>query len=230
MPPPAAESGAQARKAILIVDDHPMLRRGLAALLESEPSLSVCGNAATCAAALEAVRAQRPDLVILDLELERGTLGGLELIAALAECSPPIPALVLSMHDEAVYAERALRAGARGYVTKQQLDDTVLDAVRRVLEGDIYMSPRLADRLAAKYLGVRTLAADSPLQVLTNRELQVFQLVGHGKTTRQIAEELHLSIKTIESHSEHIKQKLGLESRAAMVRSATHWVAGGHMR
>jgi DNA-binding NarL/FixJ family response regulator len=215
-----------AKKAILIVDDHPMLRRGLAALIESESDLVVCGEVASCAAALDAIREHLPDLVMVDLSLEGSD--GLDLIKEMKARHPAIPALVLSMYDEAVYAERALRAGAWGYVTKQQVDDTVLLAIRRLLGGEMYLSGKLERRLAAKYLGGRTVMAESRLQALSDRELQVFRLIGQGRGTRQIAETLHLSIKTVESHREHIKQKLRLESATELAHRATQWVETGH--
>ena len=226
MPATTTEKGLPARKAILIVDDHPMLRRGLAALIESESDLVVCGEVASCAAALDAIREHLPDLVMVDLSLEGSD--GLDLIKEMKARHPEIPALVLSMYDEAVYAERALRAGAWGYVTKQELDDTVLLAIRRLLGGEMYLSGKLERRLAAKYLGERTVMAESPLQALSDRELQVFRLIGRGRGTRQIAETLHLSIKTVESHREHIKQKLRLESATELAHRATQWVETGH--
>jgi DNA-binding NarL/FixJ family response regulator len=218
----ATETGRPGRKAILIVDDHPMLRRGLAALVESEPDLSVCGEAATYQAALEAIRESQPELVIVDLELDGRD--GLDLIKDMQARHPEIPVLVLSMHDEAVYAERCLRAGARGYVTKQELDDTVLTAIRRLLAGEVYMSDTLQERLAVKFVAGRTLDTDSPLDALSDRELQVFRLIGRGRSTRQIAASLTLSIKTIESHVEHIKHKLDLESAAQLAHCAIQWV------
>ncbi len=225
MPAKKTERTHQAKKAIFIVDDHPVLRRGLASLIESEPDLAVCGEASTCQAALRGIGQSKPDLVIVDLGLEG--CDGLELLKDVKLRHPKTPALVLSVHDESLYAERALRAGARGYVTKQQLDDTVLTAIRRVLSGETYMSDKLATRLAAKFVGGQTLEDDSPLDVLSDRELEVFRLIGQGQGTRQIAQRLHLSIKTIESYREHIKQKLTLESGAELVRRATAWVETG---
>ncbi len=219
------EPGLPARRTILIVDDHPLLRHGLAALIKSVPELEVCGEAATCAAALEAIREHTPDLVIVDIALDGAD--GLDLIKAMKARHPEIPALVLSMYDEALYAERALRAGARGYVNKQQLDDTLLVAIRRVLNGEMYLSEKTGARFAAKFLGGATLEKDSPLAVLTDRELEVFRLIGQGLCTREISQQLHLSVKTIESYREHIKQKLALESGAELVRRATLWVEGG---
>lgn len=215
------ERGRPGRKTILIVDDHPVLRRGLAALIESETDLAVCGEAATYQAALEAIRESQPDLVIVDLELDGRD--GLDLIKDMKARHSEVPALVLSMHDEAVYAERCLRAGARGYLTKQELDDTVLTAIRRLLAGEVYMSDKLQGRLAVKFVAGRTLDTDSPLDALSDRELQVFRLIGRGRSTRQIAASLTLSIKTIESHVEHIKHKLDLESAAQLAHCAIQW-------
>lgn len=217
-----AEPGHPPNKSILIVDDHPVLRRGLAALIESEPGLTVCGKVATRAVALKLIRKNRPDLVIVDLLL-RGD-DGLELIKAMKIHHPKIPALVLSMHDESVYAERSLRAGAKGYVTKQQLDETLLLALRRVLDGETYLSEKLEARLAMKYLGGETLETDASLEALSDRELQVFRLIGEGQSTRQIAGYLNLSVKTIESHNEHIKQKLTLASSVELAQRAIQWV------
>jgi len=219
------EQGTQGKKAILIVDDHPVLRRGLAAMIDSEPDLVVCAEAGSCPAGLDAVRENAPDLVIVDLAL--GDDDGLTLIKSMKSHHPEIPALVLSMHDESLYAERCLRAGARGYVTKQQLDDTVLVAIRCLLGGETYMSDSLRARLAAKFTGGRTLETSSPLDALSDRQLQVFRLIGEGHTTRQIAEALNLSVKTIESHRESIKHKLTLETSAELSRRATQWVETG---
>jgi DNA-binding NarL/FixJ family response regulator len=219
------EQSIPGKKAILIVDDHPVIRRGLTAMIDSEPDLIVCAEAADGPAALEAIRENPPDLVIVDLAL--GDDDGLVLIKEIKAQHPKIPALVLSMHDEALYAERCLRAGARGYVTKQQLDDTVLVAIRCLLDGDTYMSDSLRARLAAKFTGGQTLETSSPLDALSDRQLQVFRLIGEGHTTRQIAEALNLSVKTIESHRESIKQKLTLETSAELARRATQWVETG---
>jgi DNA-binding NarL/FixJ family response regulator len=216
------EKDLPTKKRILIVDDHPLVRRGLTALIESEPDLAVCGEAATCRAALEAIGEIQPDLVIVDLSL--GDEDGLDVVKAVKTRHPEVPSLVLSMHDESVYAERSLRAGALGYVTKQQLDDTVLVAIRRLLDGEMYLSDKLEGRLAAKYIGGRTLETDSPLTVLSDRELHVFRLIGQGQTTREIAGVLKLSIKTVESHREHIKNKLSLNTSAELAQRATQWV------
>ena len=170
-------------------------------------------------------RASQPDLVIVDLVLEG--CDGLDLVKYMKTHHPQIPALVLSMHDEAVYAERSLRAGARGYITKQELGDTLLAAIQRLLDGEMYMSHKLKARLAEKFVTGRTLQTSSPLDALSDRELQVFRLIGQGRSTRQIAETLHLSIKTIESHREHIKRKLSIASAAELAQRATQWIETG---
>lgn len=216
-----------AGKNILIVDDHPVMRRGLASLIEFEPDLAVCGEAADGHAALEAIRLHHPDLVIVDLELAGSD--GLDLVKEMKVHHAEIPALVLSMHSESVFAERSLRAGARGYVTKNQLDETVLSAIRCLLAGGVYMSPTLQARLAARFVAGRTLDDDSPVGALSDRELQVFRLIGQGKSTRQVGEILHLSIKTIESHREHIKQKLDLQSAQELVQCAVRWAETGRL-
>jgi len=222
MMPATPESIRSAPKRILIVDDHPMLRRGIAALIDAEPGLEVCAEAATFEAAKEAIRDAQPDLVIVDIALDGRD--GLELVKGMRMQHSEIPALVLSMHDEAVYGERALKAGAHGYVSKQELDDKVLLAIRNVLAGGTYMSDALKTRIVARFMGGGTLDAGSLLDVLSDRELQVFRLVGEGHTTRQIANVLTLSVKTIESHLEHIKHKLTLDSAAELAQRATQFV------
>lgn len=224
MPVTTPEPSRSAKKSILIIDDHPLVRRGLTSLIDFEADLFVCGEAATNKGALKAIRASQPHLVLVDLELDG--CHGLDLIRDMKIRHPNIPALVLSMHDESVYAERSLRAGAAGYISKQQLYETLLIAIRCVLAGEIYMSDQLQVRLATKCLGQKIMAPDSPLSSLTDRELQVFRLIGKGRTTRQIAEDLSLSIKTIESHREHIKRKLAIDSAAQLVQRATLWAEG----
>ncbi len=199
-----------------------MLRRGLVSLIESEPDLLVCGEAATCSAGLEAIRKHEPDLVIVDLMLEASD--GLDLVKEVKEHHSKIPVLVLSMHEEALYAERSLKAGARGYVTKGQLVDTVLTAIRRLLDGRTYLSDELQARMAEKFIGGQTLATESPVHSLSDRELQVFRLIGQGWSTREIADTLILSVKTVESHREHIKHKLDIKSASKLVQRATQWV------
>jgi DNA-binding NarL/FixJ family response regulator len=224
---PASDPAAAVRKKLLVVDDHPILRRGLTMLIESEPGLAVCGAVGTRAAALKAIRESPPDLAIVDLAL--GDEDGLDFLKELRTRYPEVPSLVLSMHDEAVYAERALSAGALGYVAKHELDQTVLGAIRCALAGQIYLSEALQRRLAERYIRGRTLEVSSPVHTLSDRELQVFRLIGHGRTTRQIAATLNRSVKTIESHLEHIKNKLGLLSAAELAHRATQWVETGRI-
>jgi DNA-binding NarL/FixJ family response regulator len=207
---------------ILLVDDHPLMRRGLAGLIDSEPDLAVCAEAASCRAAIDAIARCMPDLAIVDLSLEGGE-DGLDLVKAMKGRSPAIPALVLSMYPEAHYGERALRAGARGYIAKQQLGDAVLAAIRRVLAGRIYMSEALGADLASRFVGGDA-RPQSSLATLSDRELQVFRLIGGGRRTREIASILHLSPKTIESYREHLKHKLDIDGAPELVRCAVRFV------
>jgi DNA-binding NarL/FixJ family response regulator len=222
---PLAEPAGPAMKTLLVVDDHPILRRGLTALIESDPGLAVHAAVGTCAAALASMRESQPDLAIVDLSL--GDEDGLNLIKEIKTRYPKVPSLVLSMHDEAMYAERALRAGALGYVTKHQLDETVLKAIRLVLAGETYISEALQRRLAERYVRGQTLETASPAHSLSDRELQVFRLIGQGRTTRHIAGTLNRSVKTVESHLEHIKNKLGIGSAAELAQRAAQWLEVG---
>jgi DNA-binding NarL/FixJ family response regulator len=215
------------RTKVLVVDDHPLMRRGLAALIDSEPDLVVCAEAGNRQAALDAIARRPPDIAVVDLSLEGGE-DGLDLVKALKIRSPSIPALVLSMHPEALYAERALRAGARGYIGKQQLGEAVLAAIRRVLAGRIYMSETLGLELASRFIGGDA-KPRSPLATLSDRELQVFRLIGEGRRTREIAPILKLSPKTIESYREHLKQKLDIDGSPGLVRRAVRFVETGEI-
>jgi DNA-binding NarL/FixJ family response regulator len=221
---PASTQAETARQRILIVDDHPLLRRGLAAMIDNEPELEVCGQAATRVAGLAAIPVTRPDLITVDISLPDGD--GLELIKDLRARFPELPVLVVSMHDESLYAERAFRAGARGYVTKQEMDQTILAAIRCLLRGAQYMSPKLGAWFALQYLAGNRSDSGS-LASLSDRELQVFDLLGQHKTRSEIARRLHLSVKTVESHRAHIKQKLNLRSGTELLQRATQWLATG---
>jgi len=207
---------------ILIVDDHPMMRKGLANLIETEPDLAVCGEAASARAGLAAIRKSGPHLVIVDLALENSD--GMDLLKEMKLHHPGIPALVISMHDEELYAERVLRAGARGFVAKHEMGETVLTAIRQLLAGERYMSVRTRARFAEQFLDGRPARGESSLGALSNRELQVLRLIGAGRGSRDIAQALNLSVKTVESHREHIKRKLKLGSGPALVRLATEFV------
>jgi DNA-binding NarL/FixJ family response regulator len=215
------------KASILIVDDHPLMRRGLAALIDNESDLGVCAEAGNRHAALDAIARRAVDLAIVDLSLEGGE-DGLDLVKALKVRAPLVPALVLSMHPEEHYGERALRAGARGYVAKQQLGDAVLAAIRRVLAGRIYMSEALGLELASRFVGGDT-KPQSALTRLSDRELQVFRLIGAARRTREIASMLHLSPKTIESYREHLKQKLDIGSGPELVRRAVRFAETGEI-
>lgn len=213
------------RQRLVVIDDHPLFRRGLTTIINGEPDLEVCAEASTHQTGLEAIAAAEPDLVTVDLSL--GQSDGLGLIKDIRVRFPKLPVLVVSMHDEAVYAERAFRAGAGGYVTKEQMDETVLVAIRCVIEGSRYMSPEMRLWFAQQYLGGQTRLKDSEMAVLSDRQLEVFRLIGEGKGTRQIAERLRLSIKTIESYREHLKAKLTLHSGAELARAAACWIKTG---
>lgn len=207
---------------VLIVDDHPIVREGLAARIAREPDMRVCGEAEDVLPALELVKAERPDLVVVDLSLKTGQ--GLELIKRIQSCAPQTKTLVSSMYDESLYAERALRAGAAGYVNKGEMSEKIIEAIREVLQGRIFLSPAMTERLLYRAVGSPPELVQSPIESLSDRELEIFKLIGQGKTTRAIAGELHLSIKTIETHRENIKTKLHLPNAAELSRAAVQWV------
>lgn len=206
---------------IMIVDDHPLVRSGFRLLIESEPDLSVCCEADSIATALELFKQHHPDLAIIDLSLPDGS--GLELIKRIHAKSPEILILVSSMHDEDLFAERVLRAGAKGYINKQEAGEQVIAAIKHLLDGKVYVSPNISSRLTPELTDNTDGSSHSPVERLSNRELEIFELIGHGLTTGEIANKLHLSIKTIETHRANIKQKLGLSSAGELTRSAVHW-------
>ena len=209
----------EARKTkILVVDDHPIVRERLAELIAQEPDLIVCGEAEDSNQAIKAARELQPDLAIVDITLK--DTYGIELIKHLKEILPNLPVLVLSMHDESLYGERALRAGAKGYLTKQEATKKVIPAIRRILAGDIYVSEQLAATILQKVAGGSSPGGGSPTDVLTDREMEVFQLLGQGLGVRQIAESLFVSVKTVEAHREHIKQKMKFKSSTELLRYA----------
>jgi DNA-binding NarL/FixJ family response regulator len=218
---PAQES-AQRQRTVLVVDDHPVVRHGIAQIINADRTLRVCGEADSAPAALDAMRRLKPDLALLDISLH-GT-NGIELVKLMRAEQPKLPILMLSMHDESLYALRALRAGARGYVMKGEAMDHVLTAIHKVLSGSIYVSPRFSERLVFKAIQSLEGGMGSPVDKLSDRELEVLQLLGKGYGTREIANELHLSIKTIETHRAHIKEKLGFKDAGEMVRFAIDWV------
>jgi len=207
---------------VLIVDDHPIVRQGLCQLLNGESDFVVCGEAENARKAMALIPDVKPDLAIVDITLQ-GT-NGIELIKNIVAQWPDLPILVLSMHDESLYAERALRAGAKGYVMKQEATEKLTSALRRILNGQIYVSEKLADKMMRKAIDGKSVADTSPVAVLSDRELEVLHLIGQGHGTRQIAEDLNLSVKTIESHRAHIKEKMNLKTAPEMVRFAVQWV------
>jgi DNA-binding NarL/FixJ family response regulator len=206
---------------VLLVDDHPIVRQGLALLIEREPDLCVCGEAENAHSAFHAIATLLPDLVVLDISLSGPD--GLDVLKEIRMKTTNLPVLILSMHDESIYAERAMRAGANGYIMKQEATEKVLVAIRRILQGEVYLSDRLTNTMLQQYVRGALPAKSSPLVNLTDRELEVFRLIGEGHGTRQIADELHLSVKTIESYQAHIKEKLGLRNARELVQHAIEW-------
>lgn len=218
-----------ARRRVLIVDDHPIVRQGLKRMIETEPDMEVCGEAATEAQARRAIRELMPDIVIVDLALQEGD--GLELVRDVHAHHPDVPMLVLSMHDETIYAERLLAEGASGYIMKQAAADQLLNALRAVLRGERYLSEQLAQTLGVRDCGAEGDVVD-PVRRLSNRELQVLNLVGRGVSSRDIAAELGLSVKTVESHRQSIKRKLNLATNSQLLQYAINgfnWRRSGAM-
>jgi DNA-binding NarL/FixJ family response regulator len=213
-----------ARARILIVDDHPMVREGLVARLSSRPSLEVCGEAAEVDEALDLVDSLQPELMIVDLSLRSGH--GLDLIKKVGIRQPATKMLVLSAHDESLFARRALRAGALGYVNKQEAQDTVIEAIEAVLRGERYLSEKLRLELVTHALDEQK--QPDGIASLSDRELEIFELIGRGKSTRSIASQLHLSVHTIETHRENIRAKLHLSNGAELVRMAVQWMLEAH--
>src|ERR1700680_149821 len=209
------------KKMVFVVDDHPIVRQGLTLLINQESDLAVCGEAEEMHSALSAILAVRPDILIVDISLNGPD--GLELLKNIRISSPRLPVLILSMHDESIYAERALRAGANGYIMKQEATEKVLVAVRRILNGEIYVSDRIANNMLKHYVTGSGTLRNSSIADLSDRELEVFRLIGEGHGSRQIAEELHLSIKTVESYQAHIKEKLSLRSARELMQHAIQW-------
>lgn len=212
----------KAKTKVLLVDDHPILRAGLAKLINHESDMLVCGECEDAPHGFDAVGQLSPDVVVIDISLKGSN--GIELLKNLKARYAELPMLVLSMHDETLYAERALRAGARGYVMKEEAIEQVLVAIRKVLAGEIFLSERMKCRMLQHLAGGRGKVVSSPIELLTDRELEVFRLIGEGHSTRQIAGELHLSVRTIEAYREYIKTKLNLKNATELAQHAFHWV------
>jgi len=210
---------------ILLVDDHPMVRERLAEVIHREPDLTVCGEAEDRFSAVEMVGTTKPDLVIVDLTLKRSH--GMELIKDLNSQHPNLPVLVVSMHEESLHAERAIRAGARGYITKQEATRKIMLAIRTVLNGDVYLSEKMAAQIAATAVGSARAKPSLSIAKLSDRELRVFEMIGHGHSTRQIADELHLDMRTIETYRARIKEKLNLKDANDLLQYAIRWMQAG---
>lgn len=207
---------------VFIVDDHPIIREGLAQMINREPDLFVCGDAADMQGALQKICALKPDILIVDISLSGPD--GLDLVKHLRTQDPSLPILILSMHDESIYAERALRAGANGYIMKQEATEKVLVALRRILAREIYVSSRIASKMLQHFVGASAHhSRHSRVDELSDRELEVLRLMGEGHGTRQISEALHLSVKTVESYQAHLKDKLSLRNSRELVQYAVKW-------
>ena len=209
------------KRSVFLVDDHPLVREWLANLIQQQPDLVVCGEAATRAQALRAISELKPNVAIVDIALKDSS--GLELIKDLTEACPDIAVLVLSMHDESHYAERALRAGAKGYIMKRETTRKVIAAIRQVLDGKLYISDAVAAAMAAQFVSAKNLPAGSPVEKLSDRELEVFEMLGEGRGTRQIAEALGVSVKTVQAYCARMKEKLHLSGATELLREAVRW-------
>lgn len=206
---------------VMIVDDHPLVRSGIRALIQMEDDLDVCGEAEDHAGALEVIAAQRPDMVLVDISLKNSN--GLNLLRDIAQNYPGVTTLAVSMHDEYTYAFRCLKAGAKGYIMKQEGTEKILEAIRCVLDGKTYLSPAMTQS-AVEQLGAGQAAGASPVEVLSNRELELFQLTGQGKEIAEIAEIMQISPRTVEVHRSHIKKKLGLRTSTDIFQAAYEWL------
>ena len=221
---PAQKSrGDDAKIKVLVVDDHPIVRQGIRMLVNQESDMAVCGEAESAPEALQVLQETEPDVAVVDLALKESS--GLDLIKDIRIRRPNVLILVLSMRDESFYAERTLRAGAKGYLTKEEGTDKVIEGIRQILDGQYYLSERIEAKMISRIAGgtpQETPSVDS----LTDRELQIYEMIGQGMPTREIAKRLHLSVKTIDSHREHIKDKLQVDSAAELLKHAIQWVQG----
>jgi DNA-binding NarL/FixJ family response regulator len=216
------QASSQARRKVVVVDDHPVFLRGLVQLIQQESDLVVCGEAETAAQAMQVIAARSPDIVVTDISLKDSD--GIELLKDIRAHYPQLPVLMLSLYDETLYAERALRAGARGYIMKQEAADKVMMAIRRVLNGDVFISENLSTKMLSRFTGSKRRKITSPVELLSDRELQVFRLLGHGKSTVQIANQLRRSVSTVETYRANIKLKFKLRNASELVQQAVHWV------
>lgn len=210
---------------IIVVEDHPIFRMGIKEMIEHEPDMRVCGEAGTVTAALDLIAAERPDLVIVDLSLKESS--GLDLVKEIAARHKQVVSLVLSMHDEALHAERCIMAGAKGYIMKQEASESVVMAIRRIMAGHIHVSPAIMSHILSSLQKQPSLVHESPLKRMTDRELEIFSLIGQGLSPREISSKLNISVKTIGTHRERIKEKLNLKSGGELVRHAVIWQETG---
>jgi DNA-binding NarL/FixJ family response regulator len=209
------------KQRVFVVDDHPIVRQGLALLINQEPDLTVCGEAEEAESILASIVQLEPDIIVLDISLPGSD--GIDALKAIRSNHADLPVLILSMHDESIYAERALRAGANGYIMKQEATDTVLVALRRILAGEVYISDRATSKMLQRIVARPATRQRTSVASLSDRELEVFRLIGSGLGTREIAEKLQLSAKTVESYQAHIKKKLSLPTARALVQRAIEW-------
>ncbi|MEQ8851851.1 response regulator transcription factor [Gimesia sp.] len=216
------ENTTQSKTRIMIVDDHPIVREGYSRLIEREVNLQVCAEADSKSVALNQIMNDPPDLVIVDISLKDGS--GLELIKDIKAQFKQIKMLAVSMHDENLFAERCIRAGALGFVNKQQAPEQLVTAIHRVLSGKVFLSSEITERMICRSIGSENYSEESPIETLSDRELEVFEQIGLGETTRQIAEKLNLSPKTVETYRENIKHKLNLDNATELIRNAIQWV------
>ena len=221
-------TGAPRKNRIFLIDDHPLVREGLTNLINGQHDLIVCGEAEDSAGAMTGIAKTRPDVALVDISLKNES--GLELVKNLESQFPLVALIVLSMHDEALYAERALRAGARGYVMKRESTKSVLASIRRVLEGGVYVSERVVNRMARRFTSLSKGAESSPVERLSDRELEIFRLLGQGRTTAQIAEDLHLSLKTVQAYCARAKEKFGVSTLGELLRAAIRWEDATHLK
>jgi len=215
------------KRQVFIVDDHPLVRDGLANLINQQSDLTVCGEAEDSHGAIAGIESCKPDVALIDISLKNES--GLELVKTLQGRFPQVALIVLSMHDEALYAERALNAGARGYVMKRETTKNVLTAIRRVVDGDIYVSDRVVNTIT-KRMSSRKAAAAEPVERLSDRELEIFRLLGQGRTPSQIAEDLRLSLKTVQAYCARAKEKFGVTSLTELLRAAIRWEDAMHVK
>ena len=226
--PKVMSSADKNKKRVFLVDDHPLVREWLTNLINQQSDLIVCGESEAAPQALQAIGQVKPDVAIVDISLKDSS--GIDLIKSLKEAHPSLLILVLSMHDEMHYAERALRAGASGYIMKRETTRKVVDAIRRLLEGKLYISEKVAELIAGRFVTGKRSEGKSVIEMLSDRELEVFEMLGQGQGTRQIAEKLRVSVKTVQAYCARMKEKLNLDSATELLREAIRWNEGRYPR